>query len=163
MLRGDLRPIKPELDLHVDAIARIFELALYRVPGGRAGVGNVVRTDIAARLEGIEADLAIALPFSHVDLWWPPRDGREPECGPRTLCYGGDEGCLEVQSLTLGDGEVLLSIDRAGGIGIVASSGVVRDEGQYAAADYLVRLRHLGGAIVRCAPRVVVREVLLER
>lgn len=165
MLRDLVDAVEEEVDDEVVAAVGLgADLALDGVPCPGVAVGDVVGGDLRGRVEGVEADLAVALPLGDVDLRRPARDGRQPQRRPGALGRGRDEVGREVVPASGRDGEVLLGVDRAGVVVDAAglAGGVDGRLGEVAAAQGAVGLVHLGGAIVGVAPGVVVAEVLVE-
>lgn len=147
------RPVVLGPQLHQDGMPRRR--------GRRVGV--VLGGDLTARVEGVEADFAVALPLGQVNLGRPAVDAVEPKGGPAALLDRGDKVGLEVEAAVGVHGEVLLGVDGAARVGVVRVArveglelqvGVVNDGG--------LGRGHEGGAVVGIAPRVVVREVGLE-
>lgn len=118
-------------------------------------------------LQGVEADLARALPLSQIDLRGPAVGPVQPERRPGALRNGRHEVGLEVETATLLDRELLLRVDGAAVVLELAVArlgpGVVRLELQVGIVDDAdLRLGHEGRPVVRVAPRVVVVEVGLK-
>lgn len=131
--------------------------------GGRGGVGIILGGDDGARVEGIKADLAVALPLGQVDLGGPAVDAVQPEGGPAPLGDGGDEIRLEIQPAVGLDREVLFGVDGPAVVGVVGSPRIVGLELEVGVVDDGgLGGGHEGRAVVGVAPGVVVFKVGLE-
>lgn len=118
-------------------------------------------------LQGVEANLARALPLSQVDLWRPAVGPVEPERRPGALRNGRHKVGLEVETTSLLDRELLLRVDRAAVVLELAvaalRAGVVRLKLQVRVVDDAdLRLGHERRAVVCVAPWIVVVEVGLK-
>lgn len=170
-LRRDEVAVHVEFGLHILAV-EIPRLNLDAVEVAGAWVVDVLGRHDRARVEGVEADLAAALPLSHVDLRRPALHGGQPEGGPCALGRGRLEFGAEVVAAALGDVEVLLGVDRAAEVvdgDLLAAvrrrllaADLVRREGERAAAELDVVLGHARAAIVVAAPGVEIVPVGIE-
>lgn len=142
----------------------VSDLRLDRVPRARAGVVDIECLDLAGRVEGVERDLARALPLGDVNLRWPASGRVEPEGRPGALSHRRDELGTDVVATTRGDREGLLCVDGTGVVVNRVRFAGCRRGGQLedAVVDGHLLLGHFGATIVGLAPGVVVVPVLVE-
>lgn len=158
ILRGNLLSIQEELGRHV-RLMHIPHLDLDRVPAPGARVGHVLGRHHAARVERVEAHLAIALPLGHVDLGRPPLHGRQPKRRPRALCRRRLELGGKVVPAALGHVERLPGVHRAREVvdrdrlaprrGVGLAGGRYGRQREDAVGDGCVRRGHACAAIAK--------------